>query len=164
MIKKIFATEYMTFGGIISPENAWLMLRGLRTLPLRMQQAASTAKLITEFLENHPKITKVFHPFSKTHPQYELALTQMKNASSLFSVILKTEDIGKVDLFCNSLKRFLLACSWGGHESLVFPASVLYSSNNNNKTSLPVNLVRIYAGLEEPQLLIEDLDRALEAI
>ncbi|MEI6764153.1 MAG: aminotransferase class I/II-fold pyridoxal phosphate-dependent enzyme [Bacteroidota bacterium] len=164
MIKKIFATEYMTFGGIISPENAWLMLRGLRTLPLRMQQAASTAKILTEFLEKHPKVSKVFHPFSESHPQFELALKQMKNASSLFSVILKTDEIEKIDLFCNSLKRFLLACSWGGHESLVFPASVLYSSNNNNKTNLPINLVRIYAGLEEPQLLIEDLDRALDAI
>lgn len=164
MIKKIFATEYMTFGGIISPENAWLMLRGLRTLPLRMEVASATAQKITSYLENHPKIEKVYHPFSTSHPQYELAVKQMKRASSLFSVLLKTNEIQKVDHFCNSLKRFLIACSWGGHESLVYPASVLYSSNNNNKTSLPFNLVRIYAGLEDPQLLIDDLDKSLKTL
>jgi cystathionine beta-lyase/cystathionine gamma-synthase len=164
MIKRIFATELMTFGGIISPETAWLMIRGLRTLPVRIEKSSSSAEMIVDYLEKHPKVETVFYPHSKTHPQYGLAKMQMKRCGGMFSFILKTDDIKKVDAFCNSLKRFLIACSWGGYESLIYPVAVLYSDENNNKPELPFNFIRMYVGLEEPELLIEDLERAFERI
>lgn len=163
MIRKLFAQEYLAFGGIITPDNAWLILRGLRTLPLRMKQISETTQKVVGFLENHPKVDKVLWPFAANYQQLDLATKQMKAAGGLFSFILKTKEMEKVDAFCNSLKRFLLACSWGGYESLVFPGSVLYSSMNNNK-EIPFNLVRMYVGLEEADVLIEDLSRALEKV
>lgn len=158
MIRKLFAQEYLAFGGIITPDNAWLILRGMRTLPLRMKQITETTQKVVGFLENHPKVDKVLWPFAANYPQLDLATKQMKAAGGLFSFMLKTKEMEKVDAFCNSLKRFLLACSWGGYESLVFPGSVLYSSMNNNK-EIPYNLVRMYIGLEEADMLIEDLPR-----
>jgi len=163
-IKRIFSTELMTFGGIISPENAWLMIRGLRTLPVRIEKSSNSAEMIVEYLEKHPKVEKVFYPHSKTHPQFELAKKQMKRCGGMFSFTLKTNDIKKVDAFCNSLKRFLIACSWGGYESLIYPVAVLYSDETNNKPELPFNFIRMYVGLEEPELLIEDLEKAFERI
>jgi cystathionine beta-lyase/cystathionine gamma-synthase len=163
MIRKIFEKEYLTFGGIITPENAWLMLRGLRTLPVRLKQIQETTYAVVNYLEQHPKIEKVIWPFSEHHPQFGLAKSQMKGAGGLFSFILRTNDIEKVDLFCDSLNHFLLACSWGRHESLVYPASVLYNSQNSNNW-LPMNLVRMYVGLEDAEYLIEDIDRALKLV
>jgi len=163
MIRRIFEKEYLTFGGIITPDNAWLMLRGLRTLPLRMKQIRETTEKVVEYLEHHPKIEKVLWPFSENHPQINLAKSQMKGAGGLFSFILRTNSIEKVDLLCDSLKHFLLACSWGGHESLVYPASVLYNSENNENW-LPFNLVRMYVGLEDAPYLISDIEKALELV
>ena len=163
MIRRIFDKEYLTFGGIITPENAWLMLRGLRTLPVRMKQIQETTAKVVQYLEQHPKIEKVMWPFSQHNPQLSLAKQQMKGAGGLFSFLLHTNSAEKADLFCDSLKHFLLACSWGGHESLVYPASVLYDSPNSNNW-LPANLVRMYVGLEDADYLIADIDRALQLI
>jgi len=162
-IRTIFETEFLTFGGIITPDNAWLMLRGLRTLPLRLKHISESTAQIVQYMEHHPKVDKVLWPFAKDFPQLTLAKKQMKNAGGLFSFTLKTDEIPKVDAFCNALKYFLLACSWGGYESLVFPASVLYDSFNNNKV-LPYNLIRMYVGLEEPEVLIVDIEKALEEV
>ncbi|HYD90663.1 MAG TPA: PLP-dependent transferase [Flavobacterium sp.] len=163
-IRQIFISEYMTLGGIISPHDAWLMLRSLRTLPLRMQGIAASTEKVASFLEEHHKVEKIYYPFSKTHPQYRLAKQQMSAAPGLFSILLKTTNVKSIEAFCNSLKRFLMAVSWGGHESLIFPACVFYNSDGSAATHLPVNLVRIYIGLEEPDALIKDLDIALKAI
>lgn len=165
-ISRIFKTEFMTLGAIISANDAWLLLKGLRTLPLRMERSASSGKLIVEFLEKHPKVEKIFYPFSKNNPQYELAKKQMSNCGGMFSVLLKAEKMEQVENFCNNATRFLLACSWGGYESLIFPACTVYNSQNYNSASafLPWNLVRIYIGLEEPDLLIEDLRGALDSM
>jgi cystathionine beta-lyase/cystathionine gamma-synthase len=162
MIEKIFHNEYMTFGGIIAPFNAWLLLRGLRTLPLRMERHAKTAKTLITFLENHPKISKIFYPYSESFPQYDLAKKQMKQGGGLFSILLKTKDIKKIESFCNSLKHFQLAVSWGGYESLVFPVCTF--ANDERFSELPINLVRLYAGLENEQLLMDDLKQALKKI
>ena len=82
----------------------------------------------------------------------------------MFSALLKTDSIDKVDRFCNALKYFLLACSWGGYETLIFPTSALYSSENYRKIDRPINLIRFYVGLEDADLLIHDLEQALELI
>jgi cystathionine beta-lyase/cystathionine gamma-synthase len=163
MIRRIFDKEYLTFGGIITPENAWLLLRGLRNLPVRLKQIQQTTYAVVKYLEQHPKIEKVIWPFSEHNPQLSLAMSQMKGAGGLFSFLLRTNSVEKADLFCDSLKHFLLACSWGGHESLVYPASVQSNSPNCNNW-LPMKLIRMYVGLEEADYLISDIEKALELI
>lgn len=165
LINHIFAHEYMTLGGIISPHDAWLIIRGLRTLPLRLERSHQTALQIVAFLEAHPAVERVHFPFSPSFPQYELAQRQMSGSGGLFSVELRAERIEQIEAFCDQLRYFLLACSWGGHESLAFPMCALYTSQNYRQTkTLPWNLVRFYVGLEDPAVLIADLTSALEAL
>lgn len=163
-VRQIFEGEYMTFGGIISPNDAWLMIRGLRTLPIRMKYVAENTKKVVHFLEEHPLIEKLYYPFSSTHPQYDLAKRQMKGAGGLLSIQIAAQSIGEIEVFCNSLQRFLLACSWGGHESLIFPMCVLHTSENYREGSLPWNFIRLYIGLEEAEVLIADIEQALNNI
>jgi len=163
-IAEIFQEEFMTLGGIISPHDAWLMILGLRTLRVRIERSNASVQQVVEFMENHPKVDKVFFPFSKKNPQYELAKSQMSGTGGMFSAQLKAKNIAAMELFCNSLKRFLLACSWGGHESLIFPTCTLYDSQNYGATELPWNHIRFYVGLEEPEEIIEDLRQALEKL
>lgn len=87
-IKRIFSSEYQGLGGIISPFNAWLMLRGLRTLQARIDRIAASTTAVLDYLENEPMIAEVLHPLSKTHPQYELAKKQLLKPAGLFSVRL----------------------------------------------------------------------------
>lgn len=162
IIEKIFYKEFCNLGGGISPFNAWLMIRGLRTLPVRMEKINKTTEIIITYLENHPKVDRVLYPFSKDFPQYELAKKQMKHAMGLFSIYLKTNNLREIELFCNSFKNFLLAVSWGGHESLIFPACVI--NQRKDDTRFPDNLIRMYIGLDEPESLIEDLDNAFRQI
>ncbi len=164
MMRKIFAGEYMTLGGITSPFNAWLLLRGLRTLPIRMEKISESTAKVVAFLENHPKIEKMIYPFSPSHPQYELARKQMKQGAGQFTIALKATDISVADKFCNVLGRFLMAASWGGHESLLFPASATKDPAADNASRGNFNLIRFYIGLEEPELLIEDLSQALDQV
>ncbi|WP_460637331.1 trans-sulfuration enzyme family protein [Larkinella harenae] len=164
MMRKIFYSEYMTLGGIISPMNAWLMIRGLRTLPLRLERSARTAAEVVAYLENHPKVRRVYFPYSKTNPQLELAKRQMTGCGGLLTISLETDQIEVVDRFANSLKRFLLGVSWGGHESLAFPASSGYADGTAKPGDTGFNLIRLYIGLEEPDVLIADLKQAFEHI
>ncbi len=164
MVKKIFESEYMTLGGIISPNDANLVIRGLRTLELRMQKSNDSCQKIATFLENHPKVEKVIYPFSPTFPQLELAKKQMTGTGGLFSIYLKTNQLEKAEAFFHRLKRFLLAVSWGGHESLVLPFCAFYNIPGRETPTIPFNLVRIYIGLEDPDWLIEDLEQALEIV
>ena len=162
IVRHIFEGEYMTLGGIVSPNDAWLLLRGLRTLPIRMKQTSETAAQVVAYLEAHPLVNKVYYPFSPTFPQHDLARRQMSGCSSLFSFELNLPDIAAMERFCNSLQYFLLACSWGGHESLIFPLCVLHTSENYQQTTLPWNFVRMYVGLEDAKTLIQDIGQAFE--
>lgn len=157
-IQKIFYTDFMNIGGILSAQDAALLLRGLRTLPIRLQKISETTMKVVNFLENHPKISKIYYPFSSSHPQFVLAKNQMKGCSGLFSIELNTNDPQKIENFCNSLRYFLLACSWGSYESLIFPAIAITPFPENWK------LIRISIGLDEPETLINDLQQALNKI
>jgi cystathionine beta-lyase/cystathionine gamma-synthase len=161
-ILRIFKNEYMGLGGIISPFNAWLMLRGLRTLQARIDRIALTTTKVVEYLENHPLVTDVLHPLSKRHPQYNLAVKQMLKPTGLFSIRLAVSDKNKIELFVNSLRQFIIGVSWGGHESLVFPA--LSFDDQRSKDGYSNNLIRLYVGLDEPESLIRDLDQAFNRI
>jgi cystathionine beta-lyase/cystathionine gamma-synthase len=158
MMGKIFYSEFMTLGGIVSPLNAWLLLRGLRTLPIRMEKVSQSTEKVVKYLEQHPRIQQMIYPFSPTHPQHTLARKQMLKAPGLFTIRLKASDIKEVELFCNSLTRFLMAASWGGHESLIFPACASFPATVKSSS---FNLVRFYIGLEESEVLIQDIEQAL---
>ncbi|MCE9538414.1 MAG: PLP-dependent transferase [Bacteroidetes bacterium] len=162
-IMKMMAEEYMTIGGIISAQDAALILRGLRTLELRVNRSTESTKKIVAFLENHPKIKQINYPFLSTNSQLHLAKKQMKQGGALFSIVLNVEKTEQVEKFCDGLKRFLMATSWGGYESLIFPICALGASKSF-ENPLPWNLVRLYIGLEEADLLIEDLKQALGSI
>jgi len=162
MIAKIFKNEFLTLGGIISPFNAWLLLRGLRTLDLRLEKISTSTNKIIKFLSDHASIDKIYYPFHKGHPQYNLAKKQMKSASGLFSVTLKTKDVKKIERFCEGLKYFQMAVSWGGYESLVFPCCAFIE--REEAAELPINLVRFSIGLEDPYRLIKDLENGLKKL
>jgi len=164
MMQKLFASEFMTLGGIISPFNAWLLLRGLRTLPIRMERVAKSTERIVSVLQHHPKIRQIYYPFLPTHPQFELARRQMKRGGGLFTLELDVQSIEEVDAFCDRLQRFLIATSWGGYESLVYPAAVLTDSANYHNPNLNWRLIRLYIGLEDPDVLIADLKQSLDAV
>ena len=162
MIDFIFQNEFLTLGGIMSPMNAWLALRGLRTLPLRMDRVTRTTREVLSFLDAHPKVKKVYYPFHPGHPQFELAKKQMKKGSGLFTIQTLTENVNAIERFCNALTYWRMAVSWGGFESLIIPSCTfvrpgLYSS-------LPPNLIRFSVGLEEPETLISDLEICLALI
>ncbi|HET8962382.1 MAG TPA: aminotransferase class I/II-fold pyridoxal phosphate-dependent enzyme [Chitinophagales bacterium] len=154
-IAAIFKNEFMCFGAIPSPHDAWLLLRGLRTLELRLERSAANAKALTHYLAQHPKVEKIIYPHHPSHNQHTLALQQMKNSSGLFSIVLKSNDQQRIELFCNALERFLLAVSWGGHESLVFPACA------STHTHYPINFIRFYTGIEQTEVLLQDVEDAL---
>ncbi len=164
LIKKIFDDSYMTLGAIISPSDAALVLRGLRTLELRMQRSFKSCEKIVSYLSNHLKVEQIYYPFLPTFPQYNLAKKQMNGTGGLFSIQVKADHITQVEDFFHRLERFLLAVSWGGHESLVLPICGLYNIKGKENPSLPWNLLRFYIGLEDPDWLIEDLDNAFKAL
>lgn len=162
-IAKMMAEEYMTLGAVVGAHDAWLMLRGLRTLELRVQRSAESAQKLAEFLATHPKVERVYYPWLKTNADFALAQQQMKRGGGLLSVLLKADEVKQVEAFCDALKRFLIATSWGGHESLCFPLCALKASASFT-SPLPWNLVRLYVGLEDAELLKEDLAQALERV
>jgi len=162
-IMKMMAEEYMTIGGIVSTHDAWMMIRGLRTLELRVNRSSSSAQLLAEWLEQQPEIERVHYPTLRSNPQYHLATQQMKQGGGLMSVLLKAKDIAAMERFCDTLQYFLMATSWGGHESLVLPICALRASASLSN-QLPWNMVRIYVGLEDPQELQRDLRKGLDAL
>ena len=162
MIEKIFHSEYMNIGSGISPFNAWLLIRGLRTLPMRLEHITKTTWKVIEFLQQHPKVEEVVFPFDKNFPQYNLAKQQMQGACGLLSFYIKANSIDEVELFCESLQHIVMAVSWGGHESLVIPKCAGMKREKFNAENKDHRMMRLYVGLEEPEYLIKDLERALE--
>ena len=163
-IQKIFEGEFLNIGGNISPMNAWLLIRGLRTLPLRMERICNTTHAVVDYLAAHPKVERVIFPFHPSFLQYELAKKQMKNAGGLFSIVLRATTLQQVEIFCNSLQRFFMAVSWGGHESLVIPSAVSIRHEEFNPAEERHRLIRLYVGLEDADYLISDLKQALERV
>lgn len=164
MADKIFASEFLNLGANISPNDAWLLIRSLRTLPLRLQKIKSNTEAVIKFLEHHPQVEKMIYPFSESFPQYQLAQKQMLWCGGLFSMQIKAKDVAQVETFCNSLQRFLLAVSWGGHESLQIPSCSFSPDRNYDASLFPYNFIRFYVGLDEADMLINDLKQAFKKI
>lgn len=159
LIDKIFYNEFLTLGGILSPLNAWLLLRGLRTLQVRMEYITRTTKKVIDFLEKSGKVARIYYPFHEKNKLLFTAKKQMADCSGLFSIELKTNDVESIEKFCNSLVYWRMAVSWGGYESLIIPSCTfvrpgLYST-------LPANMIRFSVGLESADVLIDDLNKNL---
>ncbi|MBK9731939.1 MAG: aminotransferase class I/II-fold pyridoxal phosphate-dependent enzyme [Chitinophagaceae bacterium] len=164
MIEKIFRSDLLTVGSVISPFNAWLLIRSLRTLEIRLERIAQSTLKIAAWMENLPPIEKIHYPFSPSFPQYDLAKKQMQQAPGLFTVVLKANSIQAIEKFCNTLKHFLMAVSWGGHESLIFPSCAVIKPEDFNPDNVTHRMVRFYIGLEDAGYLMEDIAGALGEI
>lgn len=151
-------------GAILSPFDSWLVLRGTKTLPLRMKQHTANGIALAEFLERHPKVTKVIYPGLASHPQRELAKRQMPDGCGgmLSFEVGSLDDARKV---LNRFKLMALAESLGGVETLVcHPASMTHASvppERRKQIGLSDSLIRISAGIEDIDDLLEDLAQAL---
>ncbi len=161
MMKKIFDSEYLNIGSGIQPFNAWLLIRGLRTLPARIDRITKTSLEVLKFLKSHPKIESVIFPLDESFPQYQLAKQQMTGACGLMTMVLKTNKRDEIVKFCESLQHIMMAVSWGGHESLVIPKCSGIPISDFDPSNPEHRWVRLYVGLEEADYLVTDLEQAL---
>ena len=155
------------FGGTLDPFPAWLILRGMKTMAIRVRQQNASAMALAEFLSKHRKVKAVHYPGLKTHPQHALAKKQMKGFGGMLSFEIKgtTRDAMK---FTESLKVATLAASLGGVETLVSqPYNMTHtqmSAKEREATGIPETLVRVSVGIEDPDDLVDDFRRALAAV
>ncbi|HRG33811.1 MAG TPA: PLP-dependent aspartate aminotransferase family protein [Saprospiraceae bacterium] len=163
-MKKIFDLEYLMAGNGIQPFNAWLLIRGLRTLPARLERITQTTSKVVNFMKGHPKVEEMLFPLDESFPQYNLAKSQMSGACGLFTIVVKCHSAEKIEQFCQSLQRFLMAVSWGGHESLVIPRMAGVAKSAFNPGMREHRMIRFYVGLEDADYLIEDLQQAMEKL
>ncbi|WP_409345819.1 trans-sulfuration enzyme family protein [Paenibacillus sp. MBLB4367] len=146
--------EYLLLGSIMQPATAAQVMRGLRTLPLRMEKLQQNGLEVARYLEQEPLVAKVNHPGLPSHPQHELYLSQMKGGGSLFSVELAMT-VEKAKTWVDSLVYFRKGFSWGGYESL------MYMPIQHPDTEAGENvIVRFYIGLEEPEDIIRNMQEA----
>jgi len=162
MIKKIFDSEYLNTGSGIQPFNAWLLIRGLRTLPARLERITKTTNEVLKFLKQHPRVEWVIFPLDESFPQYELAKKQMNGACGLLTIVLKVKTRAEIIKFCESLQHIMIAVSWGGHESLVIPKCTGIRNEDFDPNNPEHRYIRMYVGLEEADYLKTDLSRALD--
>lgn len=163
-IDRVRGQERSLLGGILHPQQAFLLTRGLRTLPIRMKNHQENAMKVAQFLENHPKVRRVHYPGLESHPQHELAAKQMRGYSGLMSFELWTEDREEILAFLNRLEWFQFGCSWGGHESLALPMTINASKEQLEREGVSNSVIRISIGHEGAQTLIADLENSLEQI
>lgn len=151
-------------GAVPGPMDCYLILRGIKTLAVRVDRAVSNAKKIAEFLSNHPKVGEVHYPGLSSHPQHELAKKQMDDFGGMVSFSLKDDSIEAANKFMASTRYFTLAESLGGVESLIsHPASMTHGSIPKavrEKAGLKDSLIRLSVGIEDADDLIEDLEQA----
>jgi methionine-gamma-lyase len=151
-------------GGTLAPFDAWLTLRGIKTLPLRMEKHNENAMRVAEFLESHPKVKKVHYPGLKSHPQHELARKQMSGFGGMISFELKGGLENGVKLM-NSVRLCILAVSLGAVETLIeHPASMTHASiprEERLKAGITDGLVRLSVGIEDAEDIVQDLEQAL---
>ena len=140
-----------------------LLLRGLRTLKVRLDRISATTLQVVQFLKQHPKIERLLFPWDESFPKIQLARKQMKGACGLLTVVIQTKRMEDIVRFCESLQHFLMAVSWGGYESLVIPKCASLSPADFSADNPEHRMVRIYLGLEDAEYLIADLRQALDS-
>lgn len=152
-------------GAVCGPMDSFLTLRGIKTLHVRMQRHCENAHTVANFLNDHPKIEKVYWPGLKSHTNHNIAIDQMKDFGAMISFTTKGNDYEKSIKIIESLKIFTLAESLGGVESLVgHPASMTHASIpklEREKTGVVDSLIRLSVGIEDSEDLIQDLNQAI---
>ena len=161
-IRKIFDSELMTLGSGIQPFNAWMLIRGLRTLPARLERIHHTTEKVIQFLLQRPEVERIIFPLHPSFPQYELAKQQMRGGAGLLTMVLTTRERENIVRFCESLQHIMMAVSWGGHESLVIPKCAGIPKAEFNGDDQEHRYVRLYCGLEESDYLIADIEQAFD--
>ncbi|MCB0457559.1 MAG: cystathionine gamma-synthase [Flavobacteriaceae bacterium] len=152
-------------GAICGPQDSFLVLRGIKTLHVRMQRHCENGKKVAEYLSAHPKIEKVYWPGFESHPNHEVAKSQMKDFGGMISFVTKGNNFEEAIKIVEKLKLFTLAESLGGVESLAgHPASMTHASipkDEREKTGVVDSLIRLSVGIEDVEDLIADLKQAL---
>lgn len=156
-LEKLFHEALLLDGGVLSPFDAWLLNRGLRTLPVRMRRHHETGLAVARFLAAHSRVRRVFHPAFEAAAPGNLA-----GYSGLLSFDLGTESFDDLARFVDRLERFRIGVSWGGVESLVLTPNRGDNAAALAAEGIPPGLVRLSVGLEAPETLIADLERALD--
>jgi cystathionine beta-lyase len=155
-------------GAVCGPMDSFLVLRGIKTLHLRMQRHCENGRAVAHFLRSHPKIENVYWPGFEDHPNHEIARNQMKDFGGMLSFKIKGNKYQDAIKVLETLKVFTLAESLGGVESLSgHPASMTHASipkEEREKTGVSDSLIRLSVGVEDEKDLIEDLRRALELV
>ncbi|HEX9334931.1 MAG TPA: cystathionine gamma-synthase [Pseudonocardiaceae bacterium] len=148
-------------GAVPSPFDAWLTLRGLKTLAIRMEQHSDNAERVVEFLAGHPKVTRVYYPGLAEHPGHEVAAKQMRRFGGMVSFTVAGGEATALDV-CARTKIFTLAESLGGVESLIeHPGRMTHASVVDSALEVPDDLIRLSVGIEDAADLVEDLRLAL---
>ncbi len=148
-------------GAVAGPFDSWLVLRGLKTLALRMERHCDNAEAVVAFLEQHPAVGEVFYPGLPAHPGHEVASRQMRRFGGIVSFRVKAGEQAAVDA-CGRAELWTLGESLGGVESLIeHPGRMTHASVSGTELEVPADLVRLSVGIETVEDLISDLDRAL---
>ncbi|MDT5054442.1 MAG: cystathionine gamma-synthase [Mycobacterium sp.] len=148
-------------GAVPGPFDAYLTMRGLKTLVLRMQRHSDNAALVAEFLDGHPGVETVLYPGLRAHPGHEVAKRQMSGFGGMVSVRMRGGPQGAHD-FCSRTEIFILAESLGGVESLIeYPGAMTHASTAGSQLEVPDDLVRLSVGIEDSADLLADLEQAL---
>lgn len=155
---ELLKNEIALFGGALHPFGAWQIMRGLRTLPIKVKAVAETADKVAAWVRSQPWVSETFHVGFDDFPQSELRDRQMSGWTGLFSFVPQCQDQSKVTRFLEALHLFQLGVSWGGHESLA--VGLPHSSILRPETTW---VVRLYCGLEHPDDLIRDVQQAASA-
>ena len=152
-------------GAVAGPQDSFLVLRGIKTLHLRVQRHCENGKAVAEYLSNHPKVDKVYWPGLENHPNHDIAKKQMKDFGGMVSFTTKGNELQDAVSYVEKLKVFTLAESLGGVESLVgHPASMTHASipkEEREKTGVVDSLIRLSVGIEDEEDLTNDLKQAL---
>jgi cystathionine beta-lyase len=152
-------------GAVPGPQDCFLILRGIKTLHLRVQRACENAAQVAQFLANHPKVAKVYWPGFETHPGHQIAKSQMRMFGAMVSFDLKDNSIENATRVMSKTELFTLAESLGGVESLIgHPASMTHASiprEERLKVGLTDSLIRLSIGVEDAEDLIADLNQAI---
>ena len=159
-MRRLILEEGCLLGAMLDPFAAWLLIRGLRTLPIRMERHQSNARRLANAMLEHPAVARVFYPGIATDPQATLTARQLRGTSGLLSIALKNDSKEAAYAFADALKYFGIGCSWGGFESLVLPMTVPKSAADESGEGRRW-LVRLHIGLETCEDLWNDLEQAL---
>ncbi|MEP6900663.1 MAG: PLP-dependent aspartate aminotransferase family protein [Actinomycetota bacterium] len=166
IINKIRHSTMKLFGGCVSPNTAWLVLRGIKTLAVRMEKHNANAEKIARFLENHEKVRAVFYPSLTTHKNHEIAIKQMRGFGGMIAF-----DVGKIEAgktFLNNLKLCTIATSLGGVETVIQHSVSMTNANTTKelreKSGITDGLIRLSVGIENSDDLIADLENAINQI